>query len=666
MNPLIRTKGVCDPHIHIFEGKAYLYATHDNFRPENNGFQMTQWGIWSSEDLIHWTCEQILYPEDFYCGHIDQCWAVDAAKRGDNYYWYYSVGADCVGVGISDSPAGPFREALGHALVGPDTPPVNVHKWDPCIFQDDDGEFYLICGSYIRGDEYQIARLNPDMCSLAEPLRAIPYSGNPSFEDKATVHKENGRYYLSHASFYAVADNVYGPYTYCGSTRANIDHNSFFTYHGQTYQASGGMDNPNQYFRASFLTYCHYRQNGEIAADTLPTVYGVGQYNANWDRIEAEWFFDRHEAEKEERKDGGFQVKLKEDGSWICFPYVCHMAAGMKIRVGYSAKAENTALEIRENAPDGALLGTIPLVPGEDALACGRLENTEGHHNLYLVARGGEVELDWFALEGEPRRFAGEAHRAVLTGGAEVVSQDDAAAGLGVKLSRKGDGIILPMDGAAGGIISCKLRYAAEKAVSVSVRMGEKAPVLLELPATEGKVSEFAFEGEMEPGVNAAAVCLERDAAGELVLDSLYTETEKTIYRSYPMALGDFEPFGNGIWNGLPQREWNPEALGGCYVNDLKKAGYRAFVKGIDGGETGAQVQLEIHYRNENPEPVSCRLAVNGTRSQQVSLLPGKAMAKVSCAMWLRPGQNEAAITIETDSEHGVCLSAVSVIPNME
>ena len=41
-------------------------------------------------------------------------------------------------------------------------------------------------------------------------------------------------------------------------------------------------------------------------------------------------------------------------------------------------------------------------------------------------------------------------------------------------------------------------------------------------------------------------------------------------------------------------------------------------------------------------------------------------MAKVSCAMWLRPGQNEAAITIETDSEHGVCLSAVSVIPNME
>ena len=109
MNPLIERQGVCDPHIHIYEGKAYLYATHDNFSPGRTGFEMTEWQIWSSEDLVHWTLERTEKPEDFYCGPIDQCWAVDAAFRDGKYYWYFSEGAKAVGVGVSDSPAGPFR-----------------------------------------------------------------------------------------------------------------------------------------------------------------------------------------------------------------------------------------------------------------------------------------------------------------------------------------------------------------------------------------------------------------------------------------------------------------------------------------------------------------------------------------------------------------------------
>ncbi|HJD21974.1 MAG TPA: family 43 glycosylhydrolase [Candidatus Gemmiger faecigallinarum] len=615
MNPIIRHKGVCDPHIHIFEGKAYLYATHDNYRPQSNSFQMTQWGIWSSTDLIQWTCERILLPEDFYCGKMDQCWAVDAAEKDGRYYWYYSVGADCVGVGVADSPAGPFREALGHALVGPDTPPVNVHKWDPCVFRDDDGTFYLICGSCIQGYEYQIARLGLDMCSLAEPLRAIPYSGNPSFEDKATVHKANGRYYLSHASFYGVSDSVYGPYTYCGSTRANIDHNSFFTYHGQTYQASGGMDTPIQYFRASFLTYCHYRRNGEIAVDVRPTVYGVGQYDAGWPRIEAEWFFDCRGAAKEERGDGGFQMALSGEGSWLCFPHVCHMTAGMTLRVGYSAE-ESAALEIRESAPDGALLGVVPLAAGGDATACAALP-----------------------CQG-------------------------AAAGLGVALKRQGDGIALPMDAGAGGTVRCELRYAAEEAARLRVRCGGREGAALALPATDGRVRPFAFALELEPGVNEIALSLEAERAAGLVLDTLYTGPGQSIYRSYPAALGDFDPFGNGIWDGLPQREWNPEALGGCYVSVLKKAGCRVFLREIDGGQAGGRVRLELHYRNPNPAAVRCRVTANGTRSQTVELLPGDAMQKAGAVMWLRPGPNEVALTVEQDSERGVCLSAVSVVPD--
>lgn len=178
MNPLIMRQGICDPHIHIFEGKAYLYATCDDFLPGTEHFQMTRWKIFSSEDLVHWTEEGEEKPENFYCGAIDQCWAVDAAKRDGKYYWYFSEGDRAVGVGVSDSPSGPFKEALGEPLVGMDTPPVGVKKWDPCVFTDDDGEAYLICGFAFGDDEYLIARLNPDMCSIAEPLRPIEYIGN--------------------------------------------------------------------------------------------------------------------------------------------------------------------------------------------------------------------------------------------------------------------------------------------------------------------------------------------------------------------------------------------------------------------------------------------------------------------------------------------------------
>ena len=65
MNPIIWRQGVCDPHVHVFQNKVYLYATHD--APcESNNFRMQDWQIWSSDDLVNWKLERTLYPGDFY------------------------------------------------------------------------------------------------------------------------------------------------------------------------------------------------------------------------------------------------------------------------------------------------------------------------------------------------------------------------------------------------------------------------------------------------------------------------------------------------------------------------------------------------------------------------------------------------------------------------
>ena len=676
MNPLIEHQGVCDPHIHIYEGKAYLYATHDNFIPGATNFQMTEWQIWSSEDLVHWKLECTEKPEEHYCGPLDQCWAVDAAYKNGKYYWYFSEGASAVGVGVSDSPAGPFKEALGHYLVGPDTPPVNVNKWDPCVFVDDDGEAYLICGSTFGTDEYLIARLNPDMCSLAEPLREIEYRGTVSREDKASIHKENGIYYLTHASFYATSDNVYGPYVYRGNTGANVDHGSFFTYHGQTYQASGGMDNPSMVFRASFLGYCHYRKNGEIVTDQTPIGYGVGQYDAGWRRIEAEWFFACHQARKRELPGGGFGMAGLTAGSWLHFPNLNHVNENACLTLCYANAGEEALLEIREGFADGKLLESgglpadgkllgscgLPGTGGEEAFATVtvKLTNQPGSQSLFLVVKSGELTLDWFAFDREKNHSNGEAARGVLLGGAVTVDCHAASgAGQAVCLSHAGDGVKLFLDGGAGGNCQWTLRYwTAEAGAVLACRVNGREVQRIELPGGDAagkpeegqrepsvekaaaencsgpgrrELLEFSLSYHMEPGINVVELCLEKNSA-PLLLDSLRAELAGGRCRSYATGDGIVEPLGNGCWNGLPQRESDRYAYSGRCVCHLEQPGHRITVPDVDGGELGGKAKLLIRYGNAGENAVKLRLKANGIWGELVALTPvsGACMERAS------------------------------------
>lgn len=669
MNPLIPRQGVCDPHIHIFNGKAYLYATHDNWVPEANHFQMTEWQVWSSEDLVHWVLEQTIYPGDLYCGPIDQCWAVDAAEKNGKYYWYYSVGSREVGVAVSDTPSGPFREALGHALVGPDTPPKGMMKWDPCVFVDDDGAAYLICGSCFGTDEYQIARLNEDMCSLAEPLRTIEYRGNICREDKASIHKENGIYYLSHASFYATSDNVYGPYTYRGNTTANIDHGSFFTYRGQTYQASGGMDTPNCCFRASFLTYCHYRENGEIAVDQLPTGYGVGQYDACWDQIEARWHSGCRNARKQERPDGGFEMILSGEDSWLSFPNVCHMVCDAEFRLIYTNPSREALLEVRLDGPDGELLGSCPLpstAPGREEAAVCRLHNAPGHHSLYLVVRGGSVALERFSLTGGKRRDSAEAFRGKLLGGAQCQPWDGAAAATAVHLAHSGDGVRLLLDGGAGGNRACFLRYSAPEPASITLRLGQTRKKLT-LGQTGRAVEEIRFDLDFAPGVNLLTLALEADDRTGVMLDSLRTEFPGDGFRSYPAANGSISPEGNGIWVSYPQREWDQDAYSSRSVKYLAAPGHSLTLSQIRG-VSGGNAALMIRYRNISQQAVLCRLTVNGADQGILDFPPAGGSQMEQPGTRLTPvlmsgAGNRITLTVEAGEKPGLCIDAFSIVP---
>ena len=169
---IIPNQGVCDPHVHIFNGKAYMFTSHD-YGPGQSIFRMDDWQLFSSDDLLNWKLEFVLKPRDTFLKHTHECYATDGAERNGKYYFYFSDQQRCTGVAVSDRPEGPYKDALGKALLPQGI--ADTASYDPTVFVDDDEEKtpYIIWGYSCIGKKYHIARLNDDMISLAEEPRPI-------------------------------------------------------------------------------------------------------------------------------------------------------------------------------------------------------------------------------------------------------------------------------------------------------------------------------------------------------------------------------------------------------------------------------------------------------------------------------------------------------------
>lgn len=406
-NPIIPGRGVCDPHMRVYGDRVYLYASHDA-NPDGYDFEMHDWHVWSSDDLVTWRHEATIRPEDTYIGASRECWAPDAATRNGKYYFYYSNCVHDTGVCVADHPAGPFVDPLGKPLLPPDLTP--TRSYDPAVFIDDDGEAYIVFGVFkaAGGDGYYIARLNEDMISLAEPPRRIDLDDEA--DDKPALHKHNDTYYLTWQSFYATSNSVYGPYRLVGNTGAAYEHGCYFPWNGQWFHAFGVYD-PTAVYRSSAMCYVHYRANGQMVEDPMIVEFGVGQYDATWNRIEAEWYMAAHDIRKQENCRTSFEVVAERDGAWVRFPKVHHLKANARMRlVGCSTNPDGCTIEVRRDGPDGPLLGSCRIGCSQNqgphdwmhyAPAFVDLKNEPGTLDLCVVLRGaGEdlYRLDWFCL----------------------------------------------------------------------------------------------------------------------------------------------------------------------------------------------------------------------------------------------------------------------------
>lgn len=427
-NPIVSNKGLNDPHIHIFKDTAYVYASHDK-SIKNKRFIMEDWWVWSSPDLVNWTYRNTLKPEETYIGKpFEGCWATDVGYRNGKYYWYFSERNQQTGVMVADTPTGPWSDPLGEPLLKEDLTPTD--EYDMAIFEEN-GEHYIIFGVW----DYYIAKLNYDMVSLAEKPRKIeinnpkgPYNQDGKntekpTDDKPFLHKYKDKYYLSWGCFYAMSDNLYGPYDYKDNVIKKESfakgyasptwpngflqgrHGSFFEWHNQWYYTYCDISQTdNRWFRDTFISYVHYKENGEIGTIRVDGV-GVANYNADQPKIEAEDYFKMEGMIKKEYGENGFTLATNAEKSYLNFPNIKEVKGNIGITFTInSTEKTQCSIEIRRNQLDGEILVSkeiqiAPLNENFTSVSIPIVNGFEETENLYFLIHqksGGALEIDNF------------------------------------------------------------------------------------------------------------------------------------------------------------------------------------------------------------------------------------------------------------------------------
>ncbi len=260
-NPVIQHKFTADPAALVYRDTVFLYVGHDEAEVGAGFYNMHEWLVFSSTNMVDWHEYPVpLKVSDFSWAKAD-AWASQAIERDGKFYWYVSVEhasvpGKAIGVAVADHPAGPFKDALGRALITNDMTTATDIMWDdidPSVFIDDDGQAYLFWGN----TRAYYARLKPNMVELDGEIMVI--EGLPDFTEAPWIHKRGDWYYLSYAfqfpekTAYAMSKSIEGPWEFkgilnelAGNTNTNhqaiIDYRnkSYFIYHTGGIQPFGG------------------------------------------------------------------------------------------------------------------------------------------------------------------------------------------------------------------------------------------------------------------------------------------------------------------------------------------------------------------------------------------------------------------------------------------
>ena len=257
--PLVSHIYTADPSAHVFNGRLYVYPSHDretDIEDNDNGdqYDMVDYHVLSMPSIgSEVTDHGIALDAKDIPWVSKQTWAPDCAEKNGKYYLYFPArdkdSIFRIGVAVGDKPEGPFK---------PDPEPIpGSYSIDPASFVDEDGQAYLYFGGIWGGqlqcwrtgkfvqEDYEtmeasgdepamfprVAKLTDDMRSFDGDVKEVVINdtdGKPihsskhdrRFFEAAWMHKYNSKYYFSYSTgdthylAYATGDSPFGPFTY--------------------------------------------------------------------------------------------------------------------------------------------------------------------------------------------------------------------------------------------------------------------------------------------------------------------------------------------------------------------------------------------------------------------------------------------------------------------
>lgn len=89
-NPIIQTNYTADPAPMVYNGRLYVYTTHDE--DDSTWFTMNDWKVYSTNDMVNWTDHgTILSYNDFEWAKRD-AWAAQCVERNGKFLCMFRCG----------------------------------------------------------------------------------------------------------------------------------------------------------------------------------------------------------------------------------------------------------------------------------------------------------------------------------------------------------------------------------------------------------------------------------------------------------------------------------------------------------------------------------------------------------------------------------------------
>lgn len=425
-NPFIRNQYSADPSARVFNGKVYVYPSHDILASEGKGkigwFCMEDYHVFSSKNLTEWTDHGVIVTQnkvpwvrpDSYA-----MWAPDCIERDGKYYFYFPAAPKdtlaygrgfAIGIAVADKPEGPF--------VPEATPIKNVHGIDPNVFIDKDGQAYL----YWSAGNIYAAKLKENMLELASDPIILADLPSKGLKEGPYLFERNGIYYLTYPHVenkierleYATSDNPLGPFKFTGvimdesPTGCWTNHQSIIQYNNQWYLFYHHNDYSPAFDKARSVRAdsLFFLADGSIQK-VKPTLRGIGlsdarkpiqidRYSSIADEGTFVSFIDTIDKFK------GWKTSFEKAGAWVQYNGV-DFGKGQSKNLLVNAKSKNgAALQVLTGSLNGPVIAQINIpAAGEWSITTSKLlQPLKGIQHLFIQSTSNNpVDIDWIKFE---------------------------------------------------------------------------------------------------------------------------------------------------------------------------------------------------------------------------------------------------------------------------